>query len=56
MGGRNMRIEDINVVRKPLARARPADVDRLEAECWVEFPGGYREYVTRLGEGVLGGN
>ena len=51
-----MRIEDVKVSRKPLVRAKPADVDRLESEYWVIFPDGYREYVTRLGEGVLGGH
>jgi hypothetical protein len=48
-------LTDIKVVGKPLVRAKASDVDRLEAQYWIRFPKGYRDYVTRLGEGVLGG-
>jgi hypothetical protein len=51
-----MRIEDVKVVRRPLVLAKRADVDRFESGHWLTFPDGYREYVTRLGEGVLGGD
>ncbi|MDB5298581.1 MAG: hypothetical protein JWO87_244 [Phycisphaerales bacterium] len=50
-----MKIEDIQVNAKALVLATPADVDGLAARMWITFPAGYREYVTRLGEGVLGG-
>lgn len=50
-----MNISDIKIVGKPLVLAKAADVDALEAELWITFPEGYREYVTKLGEGVLGG-
>ncbi len=51
-----MKIEDVKVVGKPLAVATAADVDALASRLWITFPAGYREYVTRLGEGVLGGS
>jgi hypothetical protein len=51
-----MQIQDVNIIRKPLVLAKNADVDRLESEHWLTFPDGYRQYVTQLGEGVLGGN
>ena len=49
-----MKIEDVRVGRKPLVRAKAAEVDALASELWITFTPGYREYVTRLGEGVLG--
>ena len=42
--------------RLPLVLATPADVTKAENELWITFPKGYREYVTILGEGVLGGS
>lgn len=51
-----MKIDDVQVVEKPLVLAMPADVDALASRLWIAFPSGYREYVTRLGEGVLGGS
>jgi len=48
-----MRLADLKIVSQPLVLATSADVDRFEAEYWVKFPAGYREYVTELGEGVL---
>jgi hypothetical protein len=51
-----LKIEDIQVVGEPLVLARPADVDALASRLWITFPLGYREYVTRLGEGVFGGS
>lgn len=47
-------IDDVRVVREPLVLATPSDVDRVEARFWFTFPAGYRDLVTRLGEGVLG--
>lgn len=49
-----MRISDIQIVGKRQVRATPAEVEALESKLWITFPPGYREYVTRLGEGVLG--
>jgi hypothetical protein len=51
-----LKLDDIRVIGKPLVKADPADVDALEARLWFTFPAGYREFVTRLGEGVLGGS
>jgi hypothetical protein len=51
-----MRIADVRVVGKPLVLATPADVDALASRLWITFPDGYSEFVTRLGEGCLGGS
>jgi hypothetical protein len=40
----------------PLVLSPPAEVDAAEAQLATRFPTGYREYVTRFGEGVLGGS
>ncbi len=49
-----MNVDDVRVTREPRVLATTAEIDALERELWVSFPAGYREYVTRLGEGVLG--
>jgi hypothetical protein len=49
-------LEQVRITGKPLVLATPAEVDALEAELWITFPKGYREFVTKLGEGVLGGD
>ena len=51
-----MNIEDIQAIGKPLVLATAAEVDELSSRLWITFPSGYLEYVTRLGEGVLGGS
>jgi hypothetical protein len=51
-----LKFDDIRVIGNPLVKVDPADVDALEARLWFTFPAGYRDYVTRLGEGVLGGS
>jgi hypothetical protein len=51
-----MKIDDVRVTREPRVLAKLAEIDALEAELWVTFPSGYRAYVTKLGEGVLGGD
>jgi hypothetical protein len=51
-----MQIEHVRVIGQPLVLATDADVDELSDRLWVTFPAGYREYVTQLGEGVLGGS
>jgi hypothetical protein len=50
-----MRIDDIHLLGGPLALASSAEVTDLESELWLSFPSGYADYVTQLGEGVLGG-
>jgi hypothetical protein len=50
-----MNINSVNVTGKPLVRAKSTDVVALESQLWLNFPDGYKEYVTKLGEGVLGG-
>ena len=49
-----MNISDIRPTNKKLVLAKPSDVDALGARLWVTFPTGYLDYVTRLGEGMLG--
>jgi len=50
-----MKLEDIKPSTKgSLVRATPAEVDALESKLRLEFPKGYREYVTKYGEGILG--
>lgn len=51
-----MRIEDIHVSDAPLVLASAAEVDELESKLWITFPEAYREYITKLGEGILGGS
>lgn len=50
-----MQASDVKVTGKRPVKARPGDVDRVEAALWISFPAGYRGYVTSLGEGELGG-
>jgi len=52
-----MKISDIKIEPSlgPLVLATARDVDELEARLWITFPAGYREYVTRLGDGELSG-
>jgi hypothetical protein len=47
--------DNITVIRSPLVLSTPAEVDAAEAHLGIRFPTGYREYVTKFGEGVLGG-
>ena len=49
-------LKAVRVVGKPLVLATAAQVDALEKSLWITFPAGYREYVTRFGQGVLGGS
>jgi hypothetical protein len=48
--------ETIVAIGGPLVLSTAAEVDAAEAQLGVRFPTGYREYVTRFGEGVLGGS
>jgi hypothetical protein len=51
-----LKLDEIHVVSERLVLATLAEVDALASRLWITFPAGYREYVTRLGEGVLGGS
>jgi hypothetical protein len=51
-----MDLKTIRVVGGPLVRATAAAVADAESQLWITFPKGYREYITTLGEGVLGGS
>src|SRR6516164_2656750 len=48
--------ENITVIGSPLVLSTLAEVDAAEAHLGMRFPTGYREYVTKFGEGVLGGS
>ncbi len=50
-----MTLDDITVRGGPLVLSAPAEVDEAEARLGIRFPRDYREYVTRFGEGILGG-
>jgi hypothetical protein len=47
--------ESVTVIGGPPVLATAAEVDAAEARLGLRFPNGYRDYVTRFGEGVLGG-
>jgi hypothetical protein len=51
----SLNIDDVEIVGGPVVLAMPDDVNALESRLWIEMPRGYREYVIRLGEGILGG-
>ena len=46
---------NITIVGGPLVLSTAEEVDGAEAQLGMRFPTGYRQYVTRLGEGILGG-
>jgi hypothetical protein len=48
--------DNITIVGGPLVLSSSAEVDAAEAELSLRLPTGYREYVTRFGQGVLGGS
>ena len=48
--------DNVTVVGGPLVLSSPAEVDTAEAQLGIRFPSGYREFVTRFGDGVLGGS
>lgn len=47
--------DHITIIGGPLVLSDPSEVDHAEAQLGMRFPTGYREYITRFGEGVLGG-
>lgn len=48
-----LNLADVELRGGPLVLATHEAVDDLEARLGVRMPGGYREYVTTLGEGML---
>ncbi len=48
--------EDLRVAGGPLVLSPNSEVDHVEEQLGIRFPDGYREYVTRFGEGMLGGS
>jgi hypothetical protein len=50
-----MKLNRIAVRGDKLSRASAKDLAKMEAELWVKLPSEYCDYVTTLGEGVLGG-
>ena len=50
-----MTLDDFKATSKTLFHNRPADVDAAERELGVRVPAGYREFITRFGEGLLAG-
>lgn len=55
VGKKGLSLDDIKVVGGPLDLSSDQEVDAAEAKLGIPFPAGYREFVTRFGEGVLGG-
>lgn len=49
-------MRQIRVTGAPRILTKPAEVDSLESRLWMKFPDGYREYIARFGEGLLGGS
>jgi len=49
-------LTNIKIVGGPLVLASVAEVGKAQDQLWITFPRGYREFVTALGEGVLGGS
>lgn len=45
----------IRVAPGPLAPVTEAEIEAAEAGLGLRFPAGYREFVTRFGQGLLGG-
>ena len=48
--------DNVTIMGSPLFTSSHAEVDEAEAKLGIRFPTGYRDYVTRFGEGVLGGS
>ena len=51
-----MKLDAITVSGGPPILSTPAEFDEAEAHCDIRFPSGYRDYISRFGEGILGGN
>ncbi len=49
-----MKIDDIKPTSKKLFRIPADEIESLESSLWITLPDGYRDYMTRLGDGVLG--
>ena len=51
-----MKIEDIQISGDALVLATEKEVTAMETRLGTRFPAGYGEFITRLGEGTLGGH
>ena len=47
--------ENVMTIGGPLLLSSNAEIDDAEARLGIRLPTGYREYMTRFGEGILGG-
>ena len=52
---KSLDLKKVRIVGGPLILATDKEVDALEKKLGVSLPQGYREYVKKLGKGVLGG-
>ena len=50
-----MKIKDVKLLSDKLVLTKPTEVDKMEQTLWATFPDGYQDYITKLGEGTLGG-
>jgi len=48
-------LKNYSIIGSPLVLSSDTEVLEAERALGIQFPSGYREYVTTLGEGVLGG-
>jgi len=53
--GKCLDLKKVKIVGGPLMVATDKEVDALEKTLGVSLPQGYRDYMKKLGEGVLGG-
>jgi hypothetical protein len=53
--GDNVTVDEVRIIKQPLVVARPVDVDAFADRMWITLPDGYRDFVTRLGEGMFSG-
>jgi predicted DNA-binding WGR domain protein len=52
---KSLDLKKVKIVGGPLILATDKEVDALEKKLGVSLPQGYRDYMKKLGEGVLGG-
>jgi len=51
----SLSLDDVKIIGTQLFLSTEQEVDLAERELGITFPSGYREYVTRLGDGIFGG-
>jgi hypothetical protein len=49
-----MKLDDVKHDTQSLVLATDSDVNSVESKLWVTLPDGYREFMTTIGEGILG--